>query len=83
MECLLEVRRDDPVAATVAQILSRVPEGLEQMTGLVPQGRGLAFVVYRSDNLEAFHDLARAISNVGAQLRMTPVADTGKEPSRR
>ncbi len=83
MEYLLEVRWDDPVAATVARILSRVPEGLEQMTSLMPQGRGLAFVVYRSDNLEVFDDLARAISNVGAQVRMTPVADTGKEPSRR
>ncbi len=83
MEYLLEVRWDDPVAATVARILSRVPEGLEQMTSLMPQGRGLAFVVYRSDNLEVFDDLARAISNVGAQVRMTPVADTRKEPSGR
>jgi hypothetical protein len=83
MEYLLEVRWDDPVAATIARILSRVPEGLEQMTGLMPQGRGRAFVVYRSDNREVFDDLARAISNVGAQVRMTPVADTRKEPSGR
>ncbi len=74
MEYLLEVHWDDPIGAAVARILSSVPEGMEQTTGYVPQERSQAFVVYRSESFEVLAGLARAISNLGVQVQLTPIA---------
>ena len=83
MEHLLEVHWDDPIAHAVAQILGSVPEGVEQATGEVPCGQGSAFVVYRSGKREILDGLARALSALGARVRVIPVADSavnrGKE----
>ena len=76
MEHLFEVRWDDPIAHAVAQILGSVPEGVEQATGEVPCGQGSAFVVYRSGKREILDGLARALSAVGARVRVIPVADS-------
>jgi len=77
MEQLLEVRWDDPIARAVARILGGVPEGVEQATGEVPCGQGSAFVVYRSSGSpEGLDRLARALSALGARVRVTPVADS-------
>jgi len=77
MESLLEVRWDDPIAHAGARILGRVPEGVEQATGEVPCGQGTAFVVYRSAGRpEDLDRLARALSALGARVRVTPVADS-------
>ena len=78
MEYLLEVRWDDPIAAAVHRILSSAPADAEQTTGHVPQSQGRAFVVYRSDSFETLEGLARAISDVGAQIRVTSVAGSEK-----
>lgn len=75
MESLIEVRWDDPIADAIARILRSVPEGVEQMTGHVPQGQGRAFGVYRSDNVEILESLARAMVNLGAEVRVTSIAD--------
>lgn len=72
MEFLLEVRWDDPIAASVARILSSAPEGMEQMTSYVPQGQDRAFAVYRSASLEVVEGLAQVMSNLGAQVQLTP-----------
>ncbi|OGL05519.1 MAG: hypothetical protein A3J45_01345 [Candidatus Rokubacteria bacterium RIFCSPHIGHO2_02_FULL_69_13] len=80
MEHLLEVRWDDPIAEAVARILARVPEGVEQTTGQMPQGQGRAFGVYRSESLEVLEDLARAAASVGARVWITSItggASTG------
>ena len=74
MEYLLEVRWNDPIAAVVARILSSVPEGAEQVTGQMPQGRGQAFGVYRSDSLEVLEGLARAVSRAGGLAQITSMA---------
>lgn len=74
MEYLLEVRWDDPIAAAVGRILLSGPEGVDQATSYVPQGRSRAFVVYRCDSLELLDELVQAVSNLGAQLQITPVA---------
>lgn len=75
MEYLLEVCWDDPIAEAVAQILSRMPEGVEQRTGQVPGGQDRAFGVYRSDSFEVVQELARAISDLGAEVRVTRVIE--------
>jgi len=80
MEYLIEVRWDDPIAHAVARVLGSVPEGLEQATGEVPCGQGSAFVVYRSGRTEVLDGLARALSALGARVRVTPVADSGVTP---
>ncbi len=74
MEYLLEVRWDDPIAEAVGRILLSGPEGVDQATSYVPQGPSRAFVVYRCDSLELLDELVQAVSNLGAQLRITPVA---------
>ncbi len=74
MEYLLEVRWDDPVADAVGQILRSMPQGVELTTGSVPRGQSRAFVVYRSNGSEVFEDLVCAVSKLGAQVRITPVA---------
>ncbi len=77
MEHLLEVRWDDPIAHAVARILGSVPEGVEQATGEVLFGQSSAFVVYRSSGTpEDLDRLARALSALGARVRVTPVADS-------
>lgn len=79
MEYMLEIHWDDPIAEAVAQILYSAPEGVELTTGHVPQARGRAFVVCRSDSFEVLEGLARAMSKLGAQIRVTSVANgTGK-----
>lgn len=49
--------------------------GVELTTGHVPQGRGRASVVYKSDSFEALEGLVRAMSKLGAQVRVTSVAN--------
>lgn len=79
MEYLLEIHWSDPIADAVARILYSAPEGVELTTGHVPRGRGRAFVVYKSDSFEVLEGLARAMSKLGAQVRVTSVANgTGK-----
>ncbi len=73
MECLLEVRWDDPIADAVARILGSAPEGVEQATGELPCGQGAAFVVYRFGNPAALDQLSLALSALGARVRITPV----------
>jgi len=75
MESLLEFRWDDPIARAVSEVLSSAPDGVEQVTGQMPRGQGLAFVVYRAQNAEAVEGLARAISDLGAHVRVTRVVD--------
>jgi hypothetical protein len=74
MEYLLEARWDDPIADAIGHILRTMPPGVEQTTGDVPLGLDRAFVVYRSDSSEILDTLVRAVSKVGAQVRITPIA---------
>jgi hypothetical protein len=79
MESLLEFRWDDPIERAVLEVLSSVPDGVEQVTGQMPRGQGLAFVVYRAPNVEAVDGLAHAISDLGAHVRVTRVVDEGRD----
>jgi hypothetical protein len=75
MEYLREVRWDDPLADAIGRLLRTTPQGVEQTTGDMPRGPGRAFVVYRSDSSEVLEGLAHAVSNLGAQVQLTPVTN--------
>ncbi len=68
MEYLIEVRWNDPLAEAIGRLLRVVPQGAEQTTGDVPRGPE------RSDSSEVLEALARAVSKLGAQVRVTPVS---------
>jgi hypothetical protein len=74
MEYLIEVQWDDPLADAIGRLLRTMPQGVEQATSEVPRGSERAFVVYRSDSSEALEGLACAVSKLGAQVRITPMA---------
>jgi hypothetical protein len=75
MEYLLEVRWEDPLADAIGRVLRTTPQGVVETTSDMPRGLGRAFVVYRSDSSEVLEGLARAVSGLGAQVQMTPVAN--------
>lgn len=74
MEYLIEVRWNDPLAEAIGRLLRTTPQGVEQTDSEVPPGPERAFAVYRSDTLEALEGMARTVSDLGAQVRITPVA---------
>jgi hypothetical protein len=74
MECMVEVRWDDPIAAALSHMLLSGREGVEQATSYVPHGQNRAFVVYRYDTPDRLHDLVAAVSQLGARVCVTPLA---------
>ena len=74
MEYLIEVRWNDPLGDAIARLLRARPQGVEQTDSEMPSGPERAFAVYRSDSWEAVEGLARTVSELGAQVRITPVA---------
>jgi hypothetical protein len=70
MECLLELRWNDPVAIAVTRVLSVLPEGVEPMTGSLPPGTSRGFEVLRIDSQGALTELVDAISKCGAEVRI-------------
>ncbi len=74
MEYLIEVRWNDPLGDAIGRLLLSTPQGVEQTDSEVPPGPERAFAVYRSESWETVEGLARRVSELGAQVRITPIA---------
>lgn len=70
MEYLLDVQWADPVAKIVARILSALPVGVEQTTASVPVALTHGFTVLRTEDGVLLEQIAQAIAEAGADVRI-------------
>ena len=71
MEYLLEITWSDPVADTLADILSALPTDVEQRTASVSPRMNHSFVVLSSSDCVALQGVADAMAAAGVGVRVT------------
>src|SRR5262249_15567067 len=70
MNYLVEVRWTDPMASTVARILSTLPDDVERETSQWPEPTSRAFCVLRAQDPGAVTKILDAINDAGADTRV-------------